>query len=264
MLRASTRFSIAVLTLAMAVGCAPEGASGRFDSAAGGTDGAPACASDDLDGDGLSGCDEQALGTNPDAADTDGDGLSDGAEADCVSDPLDADERCYACGWPHADPGTLESTGDDEGDVIKNVGMVDQCGERVDLWDFHGAWRVAMLTTEWCASCRSEVDRLQTESAAFAAAHGVSAPGMVILFESSSGGLPTVETAERYAEAIGADGFPVLADLTQEILTATPWEYRVLPGVCLLDPDLRIVACESGDGQASGFLEQAASGLAGR
>jgi len=255
--------SVRLVLLSLALGCAeqaPGGASGDSD----GSDGASSCDSADTDGDGLTGCDEESLGTDPALADTDGDGLSDGAEADCVSDPLDPAEQCYACGWAHGDPGDLESSGSGAGDVIKNVALVDQCGERVELWDFHGAWRVALLTTEWCSSCRAEVDRLQIESEAFAAAHGVSAPGMVILFESSSGGLPSADTASRYAEAIGADGFPVLADLTQEILTATPWEYRVLPGVCLLDPDLRIVACESGDGHAAGFLEQAAGELSGR
>jgi hypothetical protein len=249
--------------LGLAVACAepaPDDGIGGSD-ASDGSGGSASCDPADTDGDGLTGCDEQALGTDPDVADTDGDGLSDSAEADCVSDPLDPAEQCYACGWAHGDPGDLESSGASEGDVIKNVGLVDQCGERVDLWDFHGAWRVALLTTEWCSSCRAEAGRLQIESEAFAAAHGVSAPGMVILFESSSGGLPTADTAARYAETIGADGFPVLADLTQEILTATPWEYRMLPGVCLLDPDLRIVACESGDGHASALLDQAAGEL---
>lgn len=47
---------------------------------------------------------------------------------------MDADEACYACGWPHGDPGTLVSTGGEVGDVLANLTMVDPCGESVDVW----------------------------------------------------------------------------------------------------------------------------------
>lgn len=90
----------------------------------------------DSDGDGLSDCDELARGSNAVAADSDGDGLSDGQEVACVSDPLDEAEKCFACGWKHNDPGNLVSTGKDEGAVIDDMQLVDQCLEPVSLWDF--------------------------------------------------------------------------------------------------------------------------------
>ena len=109
-----------------------------------------ACSEDsDLDGDGLNDCEEEALGTALNMADSDGDGFSDAEEVDCVSDPLDADEACYACGWAHNDPGNLESTGDGEGDVIANLSLLDQCGETVDLWDFHGDYHIMYVTAAW-------------------------------------------------------------------------------------------------------------------
>ncbi len=107
------------------------------------------CSEDDVDGDGLDECAELELGTDPEVADSDGDGLSDGEEADCVSDPLDGDEVCYACGWPHADPGTLESTGAGEGDVIANLDFIDQCLEGVHMWDFTGKYHILFLTAAW-------------------------------------------------------------------------------------------------------------------
>ncbi|MBX3131307.1 MAG: hypothetical protein KF718_31595 [Polyangiaceae bacterium] len=55
----------------------------------------------------------------------------------------------YACGWAHGDPGNLESTGAEEGDVIENVPLVDQCGETVPLWDFAGQYRMLFMTTVW-------------------------------------------------------------------------------------------------------------------
>ena len=39
--------------------------------------------------------------------DSDGDGFADADEVDCVSDPADANEQCYACGWEHNDPGNI-------------------------------------------------------------------------------------------------------------------------------------------------------------
>ena len=103
----------------------------------------------DADGDGLNDCEEEILGTDMTLADSDGDGFSDAEEADCVSDPLDGDEVCYACGWEHNDPGTLEATGSDEGDVVENLTLVDQCGEDVRLWDFYGEYHILYVTAAW-------------------------------------------------------------------------------------------------------------------
>ena len=110
----------------------------------------PACSTaTDADEDGLSDCDEEALGTNPNQADSDDDGFSDAAEVDCVSDPTNPNEACYACGWEHNDPGDLESRGAAVGDVINNVSLVDQCGESVELWDFYGEYHILYLTAAW-------------------------------------------------------------------------------------------------------------------
>lgn len=112
-------------------------------------DGANCSESSDLDGDGLNDCEEVELGTNPESADSDGDGFTDAEEVDCVSNPSDGDEICYACGWGHNDPGDLSSTGSDEGDVVDNISLVDQCGEYVDLWDFYGEYHVLYMTAAW-------------------------------------------------------------------------------------------------------------------
>ena len=104
---------------------------------------------EDGDSDGITDCDEQAIGTDPLLEDSDGDGYSDGEEVDCISDPLGSSEQCYACGWAHNDPGDLESTGSNVGDVIKNIKMKDQCGERVALWDFFGEYHILYMTAAW-------------------------------------------------------------------------------------------------------------------
>jgi len=104
----------------------------------------------DSDGDGLLDCDESELyGTDPTLADSDGDSTDDGAELDCGADPLDGDEACYLCGWNRNDPGTLTATGNQRGDTIENVTMVDQCLEPVPLWDFAGEYHILWMTAAW-------------------------------------------------------------------------------------------------------------------
>ena len=106
-------------------------------------------ATTDSDNDGLNDCEEVELGTDPQNSDSDNDGISDADEISCVSDPLNAEEMCYTCGWQHNDPGTLTSTGSQLNDVIANIQMVDQCGDMVDLWDFHGEYHVIYMTAAW-------------------------------------------------------------------------------------------------------------------
>ena len=103
----------------------------------------------DSDSDGLNDCEEQDLGTDPNALDSDGDGFSDADEVDCVSNPAEASEQCYACGWEHNDPGSLVSTGNDYGDVVANLQLPDQCEEVIDLWDFHGEYHILFMTAAW-------------------------------------------------------------------------------------------------------------------
>lgn len=116
----------------------------------GGTSGGIDCDNEaDGDGDGLDDCTEAELGTDPSLGDSDGDGISDGDELDCESDPLDAADVCYGCGWPKNDPGSLEATGDQVGDLIANIVLVDQCGDNVSMWDFYGAYHIIYKTAAW-------------------------------------------------------------------------------------------------------------------
>ena len=103
----------------------------------------------DSDGDGISDGEEQTLGTDPMNDDSDGDGYIDSDELDCDTDPMDEGEYCYDCGWEHNDPGNLVSTGSNEGDVIANLQLADQCGQVVDLWDFYGDYHILFQTAAW-------------------------------------------------------------------------------------------------------------------
>lgn len=109
----------------------------------------PCDALSDPDQDGLDDCMEDELGTDRYAADTDKDGDSDSKELDCLSNPLDVNEACYLCGWDRGDPGTLKSTGSEVGDVIANMKLPDQCGERVAMWDMYGEYHILWHTAAW-------------------------------------------------------------------------------------------------------------------
>lgn len=101
------------------------------------------------DGDCMTDVEELALGTDPALADSDGDGIDDCAEVACVSNPTDAAEVCYQCGWKHGDPGSIVPTGADTGHVMNDVELIDQCGEPVSLWDFYGAYHILYMTAAW-------------------------------------------------------------------------------------------------------------------
>lgn len=207
----------------------------------------------DSDGDGLDDCTEEQLGTDPTAVDSDGDGISDPDELDCVSDPLDAAEQCYACGWAHNNPGTLTATGAAIGDTVEDLTFIDQCGDDVRLWDFAGSYTVAFLTAAWCPLCKDEASAVEEEAAVLAGVTGQSVNGLVILFESQTAGPPTVDDTIVYAQQIGAETMPVLADPDQAVLSSVPYDGSELPGVCLLGPDMTILYCGAGQGQLPGL-----------
>jgi len=113
-----------------------------------GEDATAACdETSDADADGLSDCEEEALGLDPANDDTDGDGLTDSEELDCGTSALDADDTCYTCGWGKNDPGNIQATGAEVNDVMENVALIDQCGDRVNMYDFAGAYHVMYMTT---------------------------------------------------------------------------------------------------------------------
>ena len=49
-----------------------------------------------------------------------------------------------------------------------------------------------------------------------------------------------------YWEAADEPSFPVMADLTAEVLEATPYDGNALPGKCILSPEMQLLDCRSG------------------
>ncbi|MEE2750828.1 MAG: hypothetical protein VX519_05315 [Myxococcota bacterium] len=102
----------------------------------------------DLDGDGLLGDVEEALGTDPENPDSDDDGWTDGEEYDENTDPLNADSKPYTGGW-QIDDCEVEATGKSVGDISENFSLEDQHGEMVDLHDFCNRVVLLIAAAEW-------------------------------------------------------------------------------------------------------------------
>ncbi len=210
----------------------------------------PDCdASVDADNDGLDECEELELGTDDNNPDSDADGFSDSEEVDCLTDPTDATEVCYACGWQHADPGGLGPLGDEEGDTLANMNMIDQCGESVSMHDFAGAYHILFMTTEWCGACLSEASELRQRTIDFVDESGLEFSYIIGIFQDVQGGVPGGHVALEYAQAADAGrAIPVLSDVNEELLRATPFNGSPLPGKCLLSTDMVLVDCYTGHG----------------
>ncbi len=233
--------------LFLAAGCASEPAADTTKSTNTTDTGCESSA--DSDNDGLDDCTEVEMGTDPSLADTDGDGLTDNEEVLCVSNPNDPAEVCYACGWPHGDDGTLAASGAEEGDVVANLQFADPCEETVSLWDFQGQPIVMFLTAAWCPNCKAEAANLENDVTVLASEYSVDIQPMIVLFESRTAGPPAAADAIAYAAEIDAGPVPVFADTAQEALQRLPYDGHTLPGVCLLDAEMRIVTCRSGQDQ---------------
>jgi len=129
----------------------------------------------DPDADGLSSAEEQAMGTNPNAADSDGDGLTDDAEANTYGsdptiadsdgdglndgeevnfglDPVNADSRGYVNGYPMM-PNARKSAllrrtiplKMEVGAPIAPATVMDESSEFVDLYDLLGPNKPLLL-----------------------------------------------------------------------------------------------------------------------
>lgn len=215
----------------------------------------PDLASDD-DGDGLTYQEELDLGTDPDIADTDADGMDDGTEVDCVSDPLNADELCYTCGWTHTSPDELDNIGPTDGDTVENIEFIDQCGETMPMWDLYGEYHIMLITAVWCPVCQAEASELGARQVEYAQTSDIPFSYVIGLYEGNMPGtVPTAEVVAEYAKVAALPGgyIPVLADQSSSLLISTPYDGSAMPGKCVFSDTLEILGCYISDDDTEGF-----------
>jgi len=71
-----------------------------------------------------------------------------------LEDPYAVRTQPYTCGWPTDNPGGLQTDGLlVEGATFPTAALEDECGELVNLWDFHGRYLVVDSTQPDCGFC---------------------------------------------------------------------------------------------------------------
>ena len=104
----------------------------------------------DEDGDGLADEWETENDLDPTVLDGDGDGWTDGEEVYGFADPNDEDDHPYTGGWPRGPiPEDLEAGPAEVGEIAESFALLDQYGDRVDLWTFYGQVILIENAAEW-------------------------------------------------------------------------------------------------------------------
>lgn len=175
----------------------------------------------------------------------------------------------YACGWPRNNPGDLELDYQLAiGRTFPNLRLPDQCGEEVDLWDFHGSWLVISGLLPDYGDCEDMASQTEAALAALRA-DGYDVRALSLLGQSASAPSlpPSEETLEDWVQTHGAQD-PVFADqgaafalLSAFLLpyTGDGWRY---PPVVVVDPEMKLVDGFIGFSdwdEIRGIIEQAAA-----
>jgi thiol-disulfide isomerase/thioredoxin len=151
-----------------------------------------------------------------------------------VKEPWVAPENTWPVDVP---PAGLEGTGFYEGDVIPDFRLVDQYGDVVSLWQFHGRVVVVDISTMWCGPCR---ELAEDAEALFQDHEEDGLMYVTVLPENVEGADPTVEDLALWAEHYGLTT-PVVAD-PGKLWAAPAVPQDQYPFVAVLDVDLRVAA----------------------
>jgi peroxiredoxin len=141
-------------------------------------------------------------------------------------------------GWWHADasdvPAGLSGTGYRAGDTAHDFTLVDQHGDRVQLYQFYGQVIVLEVFVEWCYTCQglAEVgqqlwEELEDDGFVY----------LAVMVQGIDGGPPEADAAATWASRF---------DLTHPVLTdmdATQDTYAQLayPTIVIIDRDMSII-----------------------
>ena len=151
MTRTLPALGLLALGLVALTACGDKDGEGRGDDTA--TDAPPP----DTDGAGLTDDEEADLGLDPNSADTDMDGFDDLTEVEAGTDGT----LCWSVpeGWPQcaaqAEADGRTSNGWAIGDIIEDWPAIDQNGEALSFYDFHGMVVVVDISAGWCGPCNT-------------------------------------------------------------------------------------------------------------
>jgi hypothetical protein len=219
----------------------------------------------DTDGDGLLDGEEDDLGTDPAQTDTDGDGFDDGDEVDGDTNPLYAPSHPYIGGYnvgrcDGGAPTPTGPTGESQivdsplyrvGDVIENIALFDQHGERVELYSFCGHNVMITVGADWCSACYGVAAEQQGIQDTYAD-EGFQA--IELLANNMMGAVPSEADLADWATTAGMKTVPVLAD---DDLQSTWFGFEVdgsIPTYIHIGPDMTVLSVDEGASDPSPFL----------
>jgi hypothetical protein len=240
----------------------------------------------DADGDGLSDGAELDLGADPANPDSDGDLVPDGAEVSAGSDPLledtdedgyldfdeiaeghdpaDAKDRIYRGNWPYyrnkdeLKGGSKNGTAT-VGERWGRFKLVDQFGDKVDLFDFYneeGKMIVIDQSAVWCGPCNSVAAFMDGDDGAWPydpsliplreAIERGDIYFITVLIQGGDGSpAERVDVKDWFATYPSRD-IPVLADSRSELSVYMP--APGIPAFALLNADLTVASFDPADG----------------
>ncbi len=226
----------------------------------------------DGDGDGLEDHEEEALGTDPEDADTDGDGWSDGDEVAAGTNPLWALHHPYttggyrvaACPEPPDDAlaGPSGSTQVDiggtthayavyeRGDLVFDAVFEDEWGQDLHLWSFCGQTVWVIVGDDGEAELQLAANEL---GQLFESLQDYTWTPIVVLRADKDGGVPGADRLAAWRSTFGLDGIPVVApsNATQQLnLTAYDVDGES-PSASVLGQDLRALSVDDDAGLTS-------------
>ncbi len=163
----------------------------------------------DLDGDGLSNAQEQALGTDLSRSDTDSDGWDDGEEVASFTDPLSDADHPYTGGWPiGACRHDIVPEGYGEGDLVAAIELEDQHGETVRIHDFCDRAVLVITAYQWHGGSLADSMAKQELYAKYEE-RGLMV--IALLGENDYGGAPGIMDLREFADDLGIT-YPVVSD----------------------------------------------------
>ena len=146
----------------------------------------------------------------------------------------EAPENTWPMGEPPAD---LDDSGFDEGEIARDLRMLDQNGEEVSLWQFYGMVILLDISAEWCAPCRNLAEDTQETQDHYEDQGFIY---VTLLGEDNNGDTPvSEEVLDLWAEDFGLTT-PVLSDMVDHRPELVGYPTSSYPRVLVIDRTMTV------------------------
>jgi peroxiredoxin len=143
-------------------------------------------------------------------------------------------------GWEIVEPpAELVPEGFEIGQTVPDLRLVDQFGDEVSLWQFHGKVILLDVSTIWCAPCQDLGAHTEETWQAYRDQGFVY---LTVIQQDIEGNRPEPDDIQGWVDAFGITA-PVVADGDLTALGAVPSQGGAVayPGVLLIGRDLQVI-----------------------